>query len=76
MKFLSLYFKDTMTEALQDDILTLSKSRQYLFIVKTVSKNRRKRPHFMKLLHPWKGKEKHVARKEILVLSQSVSLIV
>ena len=61
---------------LQDEIPTLSKSRQPLFIVKTVSKNRRKRPHFMKLLHPWKGKEKHVARKEILVLSQSVSLIV
>ena len=61
---------------LQDEIPTLSKSRQPLFIVKTVSKNRRKRPHFMKLLHPWKGKEKYVARKEILVLSQSVSLIV
>ena len=43
---------------LQDDILTLPKSRQSLFIVKTVSKNRRKRPHFMKLLHPWHQKGK------------------
>ena len=30
--------------------------RQSLFIVKTVSKNTRKRPHFMKLLHPWHQK--------------------
>ena len=35
---------------LQEDIPALSKSRQTLFIVKTVSMNRRKNPHFMKLL--------------------------
>ena len=52
---------------LQDDILTLPKSRQSLFIVKTVSKNRRKRPHFMKILHPWhqKGKIRGKKRRTI-----------
>ena len=52
---------------LQDETLTLSKSRQSLFIVKTVSKNRRKRPHFMKLLQPWhqKGKIRGKKRKTI-----------
>lgn len=52
---------------LQDDIPTLSKSRQSLFIVKIVSKKRRKRPHFMKLLHPWhqKGKIHGKKRKTI-----------
>ena len=60
---------------LQDEIPTLPKSRQSLFIVKTVSKNRRKRPHFMKLLHPWHQKEKYMARKEKLLISQSISLI-
>ena len=52
---------------LQDETPTLSKSRQSLFIVKTVSKNRRKRPHFMKLLQPWhqKGKIRGKKRKTI-----------
>lgn len=50
---------------LQHEIPTLSKSRQPLFIVKTVSKNRRKRPHLMTLLHPWhqKGKTRGKKRK-------------
>ena len=52
---------------LQDEIPSLSKSRQSLFIVKTVSKNRRKRPHFMKILHPWhqKGKIRGKKRRTI-----------
>ena len=52
---------------LQDEIPTLSKSRQSLFIAKTVSKNRRKRPHFMKILHPWhqKGKIRGKKRRTI-----------
>ena len=48
---------------LQDETQTLSKSRQSLFIVKTLSKNRRKRPHFMKLLHPWHQKGKIYGKK-------------
>ena len=52
---------------LQDEIPSLSKSRQSLFIVKTVSKNRRKRPHFMKIFHPWhqKGKIRGKKRRTI-----------